>query len=248
MDHKLWFLRRCAFWHRVKLVEEVIIMIFYFIFLKKRYQVKKILNNSANGVIYQGIIAMTSFLWRHLTLIPGYRKTDGQLVCVKQVPKSRVHQVRDLWTKTYRPGSRTGPDQDWKQIRNLGSNRTVRRSRYQVVPHGDRSIPKEFQMHIQASTCNKVVKVNLCRPIKVVYHFFTRLTDYTQSSRRFTLKSWQIYCAFTVTVNPECQILDNSSKYFSKILVFQVVTQINFWKTHPFCFRKPFSSPQLDLF
>ena len=60
---------------------------------------------------------MTSFV----TLSLGYRKTDGQLVCVKQVPKSRVHQV---------------------------------------VPHGDRSIPKEFAMHIQASTCNKVVKVS----------------------------------------------------------------------------------------
>ena len=34
----------------------------FFIFPKKRYQVKKILNNSANGVIYQGIIAVTSFL------------------------------------------------------------------------------------------------------------------------------------------------------------------------------------------
>ena len=82
---------------------------------------------------------MTSFLWRHLTLIPGYRKTDGQLVCVKQVPKSRVHQV---------------------------------------VPHGDRSIPKEFQMHIQASTCNKVVKVNSFPPIKIVYWFFTLLIIY----------------------------------------------------------------------
>ena len=91
-----------------------------FILPKKRYQVKKILNNSANGVIYQGIIAMTSFLWRHLTLIPGYRKTDGQLVCVKQVPKSRVHQVRDPWTKTDPSGSRTRPEQDRKKIRNPG--------------------------------------------------------------------------------------------------------------------------------
>ena len=87
---------------------------------------------------------MTSFL----TLIPGYRKTDGQLVCVKQVPKSRVHQV---------------------------------------VPHGDRSIPKEFAMHIQASTCNKVVKVRFkmkkiymphsCPPIIMVYSIVTLLTD-----------------------------------------------------------------------
>ena len=142
-------------------------------------------------------------------------------------------------------------DRTWPEpnkIRNLGSNRAVRRSRYQVVPHGDRSIPKEFQMHIQASTCNKVVKVNSGLPIKIVYHFFTWLTDYIQSSRHFAWKSWQIYCVLTVTVNPDCQILDNSSKYFSKILVFQVMTQINIWKTHPFCFRKPFSSPQLDLF
>ena len=123
------------------------------------------------------------------------------------------------------------------ELWNLRSNRTVGGSRYQVVPHGDRSIPKEFQMHIQASTCNKVVKVNSCRPIKIVYRFFTWLTDYTQSSRRFTLKSLRIYCVLTVTVNLDCQILDNSSKYFSKMLVFQVDIDINFWETDPLFFR-----------
>ena len=81
---------------------------------------------------------MTSFL----TLIPGYRKTDGQLVCVKQVPKSRVHQV---------------------------------------VPHGDRSIPKEFAMHIQASTCNKVVKVRF-KMKKYTCHIRVRLSKWFISS------------------------------------------------------------------
>ena len=30
----------------------------------------------------------------------GYRKTDGQLVCVKQVPKTRVHQLVQFDTRS----------------------------------------------------------------------------------------------------------------------------------------------------
>ena len=40
---------------------------------KKKYKIEKILNNSANGVIYE-----------------GKRVFDGLPVCVKQVPKSRI--------------------------------------------------------------------------------------------------------------------------------------------------------------
>ena len=42
------------------------------------------------------------------------------------------------------------------------------------------------------------------------------------------------------------RILKNSSKYFSKILVFQVVTQTDFWKTHPFFKKFQFSRHELD--
>ena len=34
-----------------------------------------------------------------MTSFPGYRKTDGQLVCVKQVPKTRVHQLIQFDTR-----------------------------------------------------------------------------------------------------------------------------------------------------
>ena len=40
---------------------------------KEKYQISKILNNSANGVIYEGI-----------------RRSDSFPVCVKQLPKSRI--------------------------------------------------------------------------------------------------------------------------------------------------------------
>jgi len=38
-------------------------------------------------------------------------------------------------------------------------------------------------------------------------------------------------------LNPYWQILENSSRKFSKISVFRGVTQTDFWKTHPVFFR-----------
>ena len=35
------------------------------------------------------------------------------------------------------------------------------------------------------------------------------------------------------TINPYWQILENSSNYFSKILIVREVTQTVFWETHP---------------
>ena len=46
---------------------------------KEKYQIEKILNNSANGVIYE-----------------GKRVFDRLPVCVKQVPKSRISDWGDL--------------------------------------------------------------------------------------------------------------------------------------------------------
>ena len=40
------------------------------------------------------------------------------------------------------------------------------------------------------------------------------------------------------TINPYWQILENPSKYFSKILIVRVMTQTVFWKTHPIIFPK----------
>ena len=40
---------------------------------KEKYQISKVMNNSANGVIYEGI-----------------RRSDNFPVCVKQVPKTRI--------------------------------------------------------------------------------------------------------------------------------------------------------------
>ena len=38
-------------------------------------------------------------------------------------------------------------------------------------------------------------------------------------------------------INPYWQILENSSRKFSEISVFRVVTQVDFWKTEPVFFR-----------
>ena len=49
------------------------------------------------------------------------------------------------------------------------------------------------------------------------------------------------------TINPYWQILENPSKYFSKILIVRVMTQTVFWKTHPNLFRN-FKLHNLDPF
>ena len=53
---------------------------------KEKYFVEKVINNSANGIIYKGKEALIKSSQNLL----GFRKEDKIPVCVKQVPKSKV--------------------------------------------------------------------------------------------------------------------------------------------------------------
>ena len=56
---------------------------------RTKYFTEKVLNNSANGVIYQGI---EYFMWQLLRLL-GYRISDEYPVVIKQVPRSKIHKM-----------------------------------------------------------------------------------------------------------------------------------------------------------
>jgi len=57
---------------------------------RSKYFTTKILNNSANGVIYQGTFTL-NFSDTKL-IIQGYRLSDNYPVAIKQVPRSRIPQ------------------------------------------------------------------------------------------------------------------------------------------------------------
>jgi len=61
---------------------------------KEKYFVEKVINNSANGIIYKGKnIPKKNKL---SIFVPGFRKEDKIPVCVKQVPKSKVGTWSDI--------------------------------------------------------------------------------------------------------------------------------------------------------
>ena len=60
---------------------------------KEKYFVEKVINNSANGIIYKGKLNSAD---KNFQTYQGFRKEDKIPVCVKQVPKSKVGTWSDI--------------------------------------------------------------------------------------------------------------------------------------------------------